>query len=277
MSTQAETRFMLASPTDKLEVETDMLVLLNAVDWYSDQRFFIKGRPWIVCVSTCFDDIVEVTKKGALIDSGVNCFFSNCESFVKQASQVMTASFCWRAGTPQTSTGVRFTGCSIPNIADRDFSLLHRVATSMVKYGADMEMFRIYVPECIKERLPESLEPYRVSVRHPVSFENTMNSFKYYVPAPRLTDYRVGILPPELIYAMSVGCMPILVKHQVLDRYLKDLIDQQADSLSSLDDMVKAAVSGTLVVKVDQKISNFLVPVNDLAAKIYSAYGAWKK
>ena len=100
---------------------------------------------------------------------------------------------------------------------------------------------------------------------------------KYYIPAPRLTDYRVGLIPPELIYAMWSGCTPIIVKHQVIERLIGPLVSVQATSLLELDEMLHQAADGTLKVAVDSKIATFVTPVNELASKILSAHKAWKQ
>jgi hypothetical protein len=212
-------------------------------------------------------------------ETGITVVFSNCAHFVSQISHVMPAMFYWRplpANLVPTNTD-RMIGCVLPNIVDRDFCLLDLAASAMNKAGRG-DKFVIYTRDNDDWKLPDSLEKYRKP--YSVGGEAAAyQSIKFYIPAPRITDYRVGIVPPEIIRACAYGCQPLLIYHPALAP-LQKIVNPIVTSLKDYKDHIKdicEVKEGTKFDIVTTSIpKEWKVTAVELVNTIAMAHQRWK-
>jgi hypothetical protein len=214
-----------AAPDSVFGSEWDIILLLNALDWYVGHRLRIKGRPWVCAAAWVFDGIRPVTRF-QMADIGVRQLFVNMPGVLEEFGTAFPARFTWpplpsrthvrRSGPLRTAATV---GTVVPNIADRDFVLLEEVRRIAEQLGIDSGRFQIHVPYGTDPRqLPGRLGEH-VNLITPDGFNEAAayGSLDWYVPAPRITDYRAGILPYELIRAVAAGCLPLMIEHPVYE------------------------------------------------------------
>ncbi len=102
--------------------------------------------------------------------------------------------------------------CIIPDVADRDFSLVNWVREQFP------DNIQLFVPEgTVRQHLPE---PVRSIVQEYGTGESELadlyaNALAI-VPAPRITDLRVGIVPHSIHRAISVGTPVVYMTHPTL-------------------------------------------------------------
>lgn len=257
-----ETSAILAQPWD-------VILLLNAAHWHLANRMKYKGRPWLCTASFCFDDLRPVLELNAVSDMGSNFFISNYPSFIKQVSAVLPAFFMFKpvieiAPTERTNA----IGCVLPSIVDRDLCLLERtrqVLTKVDKVG----LLKIYTRIDDNMRLPESLRPYEMKFRQGQE-EAVYQSLNGYVLAPRITDYRAGSVPSELIRACSWGCLPLVVYHPALAS-ISGVIDPMFTSLRAFDAALLEMADNKDSVQI--RLSRDLCPrPSELISAVLSAY-----
>jgi hypothetical protein len=118
--------------------------------------------------------------------------------------------------------------CIVPTVEDRDFSLVAYVADKLPDNTA------VYLSsEANYDRLPEALMPF-TRVYEPDEEHILYSGALAYLPAPRVLDYRLGVIPIEILQAAMAGTLPILVNHTVLSPLARWLpIEQSLTSITS--------------------------------------------
>lgn len=198
----------------------DALLLLNGLQWYLHNRLSLRGRPWVCAASYCFEDLRQLIELNANIsDTGVHVLFHNCAEFMRRVSAAMPARFCWQplsrvpvAREREREPGLCTVGTVLPNVMDRDFSQVLYTYQAFLRAGA-AERFVVYGRPNERMRLPEELRP---ALRVYEDMVDAFDQLDYFVPAPRVNDYRIGIVPSEVVWAAHCGCVPLLIYHPLM-------------------------------------------------------------
>lgn len=233
---------------DKLEPDThrpDLVVVLESLDAYISHRLRIGGRPWVVIVSFTFDDVYTLFNSTIpSTETGIDAYISNSQVFLRNMSTLTPSRFFWRP-VPELELGKKGTriGTVIDNVFDRDFSLVDYALTVLEAHGKK-DMAAVYVhPRVDVDRLPGRLPKYaRVYEDPSVPWTDLL----YYLPAPRITDMRGGVVPPELPKALAYNCNPFSMAHSALDTHT--LFMPQIGRLDELEWKLLDAVQGTYAV-----------------------------
>lgn len=253
----------------------DAVILMDALQFYFRHRLRFQGRPWFCLVAFAGSTPLEF-KKVNLPDSGIHAVLSNCLPLVSQVGSVIPSSFCWQpralVSDVDPSVDRKSIGCVLPNVADRDFCLLDRVVTAY-RHVPGAVAPAIFLSDSAKGQVPESLREFVFRYKHDLQ-RQCFNGLRYYVPAPRLTDYRSGVVPPDLVQAMAYGIRPLCIYHRVLaplEPYL-----QMYRSLDEYDAAVAAAISTGTVPGYEFPLKSLesvmLASANTLAHTIATAY-----
>lgn len=196
----------------------DAVLLVNGMKWFMHNRLSVPGRPWICAASFCFEDLRHLIELNtSMADTGVNVLFSNCAEFVRHVSAAMSAKFCWMPlagrGTVSTAGGPMKVGTVLPNVLDRDLSQALHTCRIFRDLGEERR-FVVYTRRDEKMRLPEELQAAK---KWYSDIAAAFNDLRYFVPAPRISDYRVGIVPSEVVWAAQCGCAPLLIHHPLME------------------------------------------------------------
>jgi hypothetical protein len=200
------------------DVAPDAVLLLDSLGWFTRNRLSIPGRPWICAASFCFEDLKHLIElNSSMSDTGVQVLFSNCAEFVRHVSAAMSAKFCWKplppAGHLKRVESPSITGTVLSSVLDRDFSQLS-YTFKLFEAANRLDRFCIYMPIDESMRLPDHL---MASVHRYRVIQDAFAGLDYFVPAPRITDTRVGIIQPELVWAAACGCTPLLIHHPLTE------------------------------------------------------------
>jgi len=201
-------------PETKPEGEPDVLLLVGAIGPYLGWRFHVPGRPWICAASFCFADLWNLyTGSVRGEEVGIHCIMTNCAWYVERTLEALPTVFCHKPVSVSERPVKRpLVGTVLTNVEDRDFSLVAWVYERMKEKGAGDD-FVIMRPArktmCLPKQLADTHRPVYATD------SDAYARLKYFVPAPRLTDYRGGICP-ELIKAWAAGCIPLTIVHQVI-------------------------------------------------------------
>lgn len=264
-------------PTSLTEEVFGAVILWCSIRWWKENRIKIKGRPWVCAISWCFDDLMDVTTPGmGQIDAGVHCIITNCMEYVRQSSAAFETHFSLKPLEVAKPVGLfdkATFGTVLPNVKDRDFSqLIYTRSYLLAKLGEDYvnDHFLIRSLKTDDMRVPSVLYPY-VSEN-----ECGFSGIRYFIPAPRITDYRGGVFPPEIYEALARGCTPLLIKHPVLDRQTMGITTAYSN-LYDYNSALDRAITGNLVIqKADREAhvepySSF----RSIANHVKSAYRKW--
>jgi len=222
------------------ETLPDMLLLVDAIESYMSWRFAVPGRPWICAASFSYADLYTLYRGGVrLNETGINYVLTNCASYVERSTATMPAKLCYRPMTEKGGrhAGLPTVGAVLPNVKDRDFSLLLWVREKLIQRGMQSR-FKVFLHADAEGRLPGKLqfETY-TDERRPYG------DIDVYVPVPRITDYRSGVIPAEFIQAWHAGCRPLAVFHPNLEPLGIPLygslleIEQDLDKLAEGEDL----------------------------------------
>jgi hypothetical protein len=259
-----------------LQNDYGALIFIDALDWYTTNRLKIVGQPWICVVSFSFASLVSLMQT-AISDTGINTLFSNSTVFVDRCGPTVPAMFTWKPIHKPVSgltIGDKI-GCVLQNIEDRDFCLLDLVYKELKKLGKE-DRFVIYLDANEKGRLPDSLQESGRVIPYFFAQESDQSYFnlEFYIPAPRITDYRVGMIPPEYIKAMHYGCKPLLLWHPALQP-LNGVITPIFSSLKDYREAIRevATSSKDIIVKLPE---NYVLTTDKFSKGIVAAYQRWK-
>ena len=148
--------------------------------------------------------------------------------------------------------GPGLVGSVVFDVEDRDFSQLEYTATHI----GDPDKFFVFVTKDLVDKLPNGHFMNKVVAVERWDEKVAYALLDYYVPIPRLTDYRYKVCPPEIIQAMALGARPMLINHPALEPLFK-YINLVFVSLESYQDaFYRVAMS-----HIDQK-AGILQPFN---------------
>lgn len=208
------------SPSDE---DVDVLILMDSLGWYERNRMIVPGRPWVCLTAFHMDTLLPIVRGySTAFDLGLRAVFSCSANFVTQMSAILPTFFTWEPVSEETFEvdpefrNVKF-GCVLPNILDRDFSQLIYTYKYLDECGrtSDMKIFRVEGDE----RLPEPLNEVEV-IKTPAAVEGMFRQIQYYVPAPRITDYRATIIPSDILRAAVCGAFPLVIHHPIMESLL---------------------------------------------------------
>lgn len=235
-----------------LTKDHDMVILMNATAWYLKNRLALSGRFKTFLFSFCMEDFLALLQtQTSPQDLMLHGIFTNGEVFMKNVSAAIPARFQWKpCATVDLSNRLEselVLGTVLPNVLDRDFSQLVLTIEALTPETANK--FKIFLAADEKMRLPGALEPFAVRVPRETLF-TCYTLFTHFIPAPRITDYRVGILPAEYMQAIISGCRPMLFHHP-LTIGLESIVRPIFRSLVSYEKAVLDVLEGVDPIKVE--------------------------
>lgn len=243
----------------------DFILLMDALDWYIQNRIKLIGRPKVCMWSTCFETLMPLLVHN-VTTLGIDSFITNCPTFFDQISKVMPTTFSHKPvlASPAYST-FSMIGAVLPNVADRDFSMLART-WDIVKKQGKKDRFLLALPVNETKRLPPAFTGLNI-VRYSGFQEASalLDSLGVTVLCPRITDYRAGIFPPEILFAAKHKAQPLLIHHQNLTP-LEGFISPIAKSLKEFDELVVDALKRTQVVDTRVVPDRFAPTVESFAS-----------
>lgn len=262
--------------------ELERIILLDCLEPYLANRLKVKGRPWVCLISSVFVDLYSTYRTGLKAgELNVHAIFSNCGTFVAGAQKQLNM----RSSGEDAEIDIRFSyrpvvrrdlmpeyafACSVPNVEDRDWSLAKIVADGVC--GKAVGPLAVCLPD-------GTLNRNRVPIDG-ASFILCVDDVdaRYYVPAPRITDYRVGVIPHEMLSIMASGGIMLAVKHPVLTEVLPFLLG--FDSLSALSEFLRSRSAKEIGEKsADVSASplpeKFAPSLLDFATEMDSARDLW--
>lgn len=245
----------------------DSLLVLNALESYMGWRFSIPGRPWVCVASFCYADLYTLYRGSVRLDeTGINMVLTNCSYYVERASVAVPAKLCYSPVYPfrllQDSDN-KSIGTVLPNVVDRDFSLVSWVYEKVKQRGMEdrFVIFQEYNGD--SSRLPGDL--------HKVTKVN--NYPDIYVPAPRITDYRSGVLPFELIQAWYTGCRTLVAFHPILE----PLNLKMYGSLAEIEQELDKFEAGEDLEPIGEPDKLFCPSVEDFVEEVMQARERWER
>jgi len=248
----------------------DVILLIDALGYYLEHRFDMPSRAWVCAACFSFADLYSMYQGGFRVDEvGVDTILTNCASFVEKAPAGIHTRFQYRPAYIDTDEvpgpGTKpVVGTLLPNIADRDFSLLDWIARNK---PAELD-FKVYTHRYSKERLPGSLSDYGFTYN-----SETLADITHFVSAPRITDYRGGVVPPELLQAWSAGAKPIAMFHQVLQPSKVPVFT----SLSALRERLSRISRGEDHGQDPRPERELCPPMSDFIGEVLAARERWER
>jgi hypothetical protein len=257
-------------------IEYDLVITMDASLWYFRNRLAIRGSFMACLASFCMADLHQLLQQENLVDLGVGAVLTNSYAFYQQIKPGIPVLYAWKPVVPvppDANAPKSFPfGTIIPNIADRDFSLVSVVA-KWVKANGKGIPFPIFLPESERARLPASLEEFRVPVG-PSQLFTCWTYLKNYVPAIRITDYRGGIIPVELLQAAISGVPPIIIAHPMVVP-LGGTIEPLYSSMTLLRHMLPQGLEGKPMAEIRLKLE-FLPSARQFVQYIIMLFTAWR-
>jgi len=233
---------------DPEKYQPDIVVVLESLDAYISHRLRIGGRPWVLVASFTFDDVYSLYSNTlSLPELGIDAFVSNCQTFLKNMTSMIPSRFCWRPvpTLPLAEERGRDIGLVLNNLLDRDFALVDHAAKVLKGAGLDDKLAVYYHDRVDKDRLPGRVRDYAISYSGDGAQQWSM--LKYFLPAPRITDLRGGVVPTEILKALAYGCHPITMVHNALPS-LPNIYVPHLVRLNELEEAVLEAARGEFTV-----------------------------
>lgn len=188
----------------------EKIILIDCITEYLANRLKVIGRPWVCAISSVFADLYALYRTGLTFgEMNIHYIISNCQVFVDKFPEF--SRFSYRIFTSEKLGSLdedrfdlRLFGCRVPNVEDRDWCLVY-----MVKGVVPSDM-HVFVDER-HQRLPKTLDDV---CEIGVGFSSPL--WRAYIPAPRITDYRAGVIPYEILDQLGMRFPVITIDHQVL-------------------------------------------------------------
>lgn len=191
----------------------EKIILIDCITEYLANRLKVIGRPWVCAISSVFADLYALYRTGLTFgEMNIHYIISNCRVFVDKFPEF--SRFSYRIFTPKELGSLeednsdhfdlRVFGCRVPNVEDRDWCLVY-----MVKGVVPSDM-HVFVDER-HHRLPNTLDDIVVTG---IGLSSPL--WKAYIPAPRIIDYRAGVIPYEILDQLGRRVPVITIDHQVL-------------------------------------------------------------
>lgn len=257
-------------PEDAPEEGYAAILLVETTSWYADNCLILKGRPWVGLVALSLDGVLPFLRDQlSLVDSAIRAIFSTSSAFVTQVSAAVPALFTWKPIVVPTAPAEVETifGSVLINVLDRDFSQL-LVTLKVLKEQWNPEALKIFVCDKEKMRIPDQLvENVRFVCAD--ALWSAFKGIKYYVPAPRITDIRSGIIPSDLMQAAASGAQLLLIDHPLL-RPISAEVNPMFKSVKSYSNAVADIAAGSEVVTTSLS-DEVKPPPRRLASQIWAA------
>jgi len=206
-------------PREELTGEFDLVLPLDEMLInFHNMRSRIAGRFQSIGLSFKFGPLYRYFQyTNGLLDSGLAALICNCPSFVRRIGGALPAVFSYRplaTAKPFLASSQRHFVSVIDEVADQDFALAARVAGEVEKHKMQDD-YRIYCCSNDLEKLPSAVRQCAVScdlAKEPDLYAEG----GAYIPTPRVTDYRGGVVPAEYFKALKWNRRPIFPGHQLL-------------------------------------------------------------
>ena len=217
---------------DKPAPECQLLIIWNVLEHYLKNRFNYTGRPYTIACSWGYADLFNLQASSLTQkEAGIDHLVTNCQIYVQNGSPAAPATFSFKpVGMVKPDWNERFSkafkesgpflaGTVVLDVEDRDFSQLEYTATHI----GNPDKFFVFVARGLLDQLPAGrYKTKMVPIEH-CEEEMAYSVLNYYIPVPRLTDYRYKIMPPELLQAMVFKAFPMLIYHPALEPILNSL------------------------------------------------------
>lgn len=228
-----------------LEKSYDMVLIIDCVDWYMGNRLKLQGRPWICLAAFQFATLTTFLVNN-VPDSGIDFFISNCKTFIDQVSNTLPALFSYKPVVRRKLFGSdrQLIGTILSNVEDRDFSMLARAYAQISRVTDAAKRFAIFLPDTNKMALPAVFKSANVVVYDSDNlYWHHASTLRAAVLTPRVTDYRSGILPPELISWQEMGIEVTGIHHQAISRL--DQLMNMPRTLTDFDTHIDEILNGS--------------------------------
>jgi len=254
----------------------DKILLFDCIGDYLENRLFVKGRPWVCAISTVFADLYSTYRTGLSVDEmNIHLIFSNCKTFVDNSKGLAKFAYpLWYAkreffpSKELDAVDRALFSCNVPNIEDRDWSLVAYIQKYLEKRG---------LPPVLIGRSSVSDFDSITTGKNPLNlFESPSFVPGYFeIIAPRITDYRAGVIPHEILAHLGFRRRVIAIRHQVLEPIF-DYIHPFA-SLTALDAALGAWTKGDTksTPECPPLGKKFQTDINSVAEDMKNSYQAW--
>lgn len=220
--------------------KVDRIILWDCIEDYLANRLHVKGRPWVCAISTVFADLYSTYRTGLSADEmNIHFILSNCQTFVNNSKGL--AKFMnpvWYSehdsdyNAPEHPNPACLFSCNVPNIEDRDWSLVNYISEQCIRNGKHPVIVGRSLDHMGGNKLPgQSTNFLGLEER------STFVPGYFEVIAPRITDYRAGVIPYEIMFHLNHGRRVVAAKHQVLEPILRYLYT--FESLMELNDVIR--------------------------------------
>lgn len=266
-------RFELPEVSD-FDASPDILLVLNALEYYMANRLSIPGRPWICAASFCYADLYTLYRGNVrLSDTGINAILTNCAPYVEQASSIVPTKLCYSPVLPmifdELKAKPQTIGTFLPNVQDRDFSFLCWIYEKLKQ--REMEdrfvIFKHFYPGDADDRMHQ----LPGNLNYTETFDLELPAI--YIPAPRITDYRAGVLPVELIQAWYSGCRPLVPFHP----NIAPLKLRLYGSLTEIEHELDKFAAGEDLDPIGTPDKQFCPSVSDFVKEVMQARERWHR
>ena len=250
----------------------DLVLTLDASLWYLHNRLAIQGSYVAMLASFCMGDLYHLIQQDDLRALGVRAIFTNCYAYSQQASPETPVFYVWKpivvAPSAAQAEELFPFGTVVPNVADRDFSLVQFVV-DWLKKTEPRTIFPIFVPDSERMRLPAGLESHRVPTEPTLLFSRWTKLWNY-IPAVRITDYRAGIIPTELVQSVAADVPPVIIAHPIV-MPLSGTVTPIFASLKQLREALTAGLQGKSMAQIHIKPELLPTP-EKFVAQVLLAY-----
>lgn len=254
----------------------ERIILFDCIGDYLENRLFVRGRPWVCAISTVFADLYSTYRTGLSVDEmNIHLILSNCKTFVDNSKGLAKFAYpLWYAKReyfPSKELDIRaLFSCNVPNIEDRDWSLVDHIQKYLEKRGLPPVLIgRSSVFSSDFDSITTGKNPLNL-------FESPSFVSGYFeIIAPRITDYRAGVIPHEILAHLGFRRRVIAMRHQVLEP-ISDYIYNFA-SLTALDAALSTWTKGDFKSTADRPplAKEFQTDIESLKEIMKNSHRAW--
>lgn len=268
-------------PHDAVDVAFDAVICIDSLQWFFQNRTTLSGRPWVAVMAFAVIDALELMQSiPRSLELGINAIFTSCAAFVDQTSALVPAVFTKQPSAvwgldlsheiDPLDREVKF-GTVLPNVEDRDFSQLIFTLEHLKEAGREGK-FTLFVDDREQMRVPEVLAPYVTRVADDLF--SCFQKIVFFIPAPRITNYRLAVPPPEIFEALERGCFPLLMRHPLMNA-LHLLVSPQFANLSEYTAALQQACTVGLPMDLNSAKPYISTPY-DVRTQVWFAYARWR-
>jgi hypothetical protein len=139
----------------------DLVLLFNAADWLLANRLSIPGDYVSIFASFCMEDLCGLLRDPGLATCRVAGLLSNCYPVARVQRLPFPVRYCLKpiletGPLPEARQTLALLGCVIPNLADRDFSLIAWVQRKLTEKHPGHQV-TVVMPDTVSTALGEQV------------------------------------------------------------------------------------------------------------------------